>query len=349
MAADDDNPNNNDDDEEEANDDNDDIIEEDSLLPLDLYQGRITPQQQQQQQQLLDEKRKEAVSRSVKELTLGTSQSGSSNSLKRSCSHKNNHSRDCGDGESKDQNLLKVAEVCNEYEKRCQEGGERKTKKAAVGIMTCSEESTGRDRAVGGSSSPRQTVLEPSTSGSNRAICEEPRGEVEKTERAENVAVDTEYGDEEMDLDDDDDEDGNSSEEMGLNMKIGRNLVLPNLASSRSLDVVAPGLGDSGNSARSTPLTSSDALPLEHHTRRPASHGSREISAYDMINSRSTLCGLSSVMGGTLPLTLSPVPLTSGSGSLTLGPDAALASLASTSGLGPVQSVPLVSNSFQNG
>lgn len=160
-------------------------------------------------------------------------------------------------------------------------------------------------------------------------------GGVEKIEDVEDV----EYGDEEMDLDDDGD---NSSEDVGLNMKIRSSslaaaLVSPQLTSSRGLESIGHG-GDGGmDSARSTPLTSTAPLIFDTHSQRPASRSSREGSGLDRPSSRGGLSGLPSTSASSLAGGLSPV--SSSAAALGLHSD----SLAGPTGLGPVQSVPLVS------
>uniref|UniRef100_A0A1B0APE0 BTB domain-containing protein n=1 Tax=Glossina palpalis gambiensis TaxID=67801 RepID=A0A1B0APE0_9MUSC len=166
----------------------------------------------------------------------------------------------------------------------------------------------------------------------HRPTSDEPMSGIEKIEDVEDV----EYGDEEMDLEDDGE---NSCEEVGLNMKIGSGslaaaLVSPNLNIARSLE--SGGATIEGDSARSTPLTSSDALTSEH-IRRPASQGSREPGGLERPNSRSGgLCGLPSTSGSSIPIALSPVSSAAAALGLTSSD-----TLAGPSGLGPVQSVPL--------
>lgn len=163
---------------------------------------------------------------------------------------------------------------------------------------------------------------------------------VEKIEDVEDV----DYGDEEMDLDDDGD---NSSDDVGgLNMKIPSSslaaaLGSPNLRVGLESSLCTLGRerdhGDGGDSARSTPLASSSALALDSHSQRPASRSSRDGSCLDRPSSRGGLSGLPSTSATSLAGGLSPG--SSAAAALGLVGD----TLAGPSGLGPVQSVPLVS------
>lgn len=155
---------------------------------------------------------------------------------------------------------------------------------------------------------------------------------------------DVDYGDEEMDLDEEGD---NSSDDVGLNMKIRSSslaaaLVSPNLRIGLESGLCGiGGLGGrgghdgEGDSARSTPLTSTTHLTLEH-TQRPASRSPRESSGLDRPSSRG-LSGLPSTSATSMAGGLSPA--SASAAALGLVSD----TLAGPSGLGPVQSVPLVS------
>lgn len=170
-------------------------------------------------------------------------------------------------------------------------------------------------------------------------------GGVEKIEDVEDV----EYGDEEMELDDDGD---NNSEDVCLNMKIRSSslaaaLVSPQLTAQRGLESSGHGgiCGIGGieggvDSARSTPLTTTIPLAFDTHSQRPASRSSREGSGLDRPSSRGGLSGLPSTSASAMAGGLSPASSTAAV--LGLHSD----TVPGPSGLGPVQSVPLVNSFF---
>lgn len=181
----------------------------------------------------------------------------------------------------------------------------------------------------------------------NRSMDETIAAEVISSGRIEKIedVDDVEYGDEEMELDDDVD---NNSEDVCLNMKIRSSslaaaLVSPQLTVQRGLESsghsgsIGIGVIEGGiDSARSTPLATTIPLTFEVHAQRPASRSSREGSGLDRPSSRGGLSGLPSTSASALAGGLSPVSSTAAA--LGLHSD----TLTGSSGLGPVQSVPLV-------
>lgn len=146
--------------------------------------------------------------------------------------------------------------------------------------------------------------------------------------------------DEEMDLDDDV-EDNSSNDAMGLNMKIGAAIshTAAALALPSPLGGGSGGGGGDPESARSTPAAATSstscgglilASDLTHQQQRATSRSPRDAANIERPGS-SGVCGLASTSAGMSP--------SSSAAAAAAGSDA----LAGTSGLGPVQSVPLVS------
>lgn len=149
------------------------------------------------------------------------------------------------------------------------------------------------------------------------------------------------YDDEEMDLDDDV-EDNSSNDAMGLNMKIGAAIshTAAALALPSPLGGGSGGGGGDPESARSTPAAATSsascgglilASDLTHQQQRATSRSPRDAASIERPGS-SGVCGLPSTSAGMSPSSSAAAAAAAGGDSL-----------AGTSGLGPVQSVPLVS------
>ncbi|XP_039961414.1 platelet binding protein GspB [Bactrocera tryoni] len=145
--------------------------------------------------------------------------------------------------------------------------------------------------------------------------------------------------DEEMDLDDDV-EDNSSNDAMGLNMKIGAAIshTAAALALPSPLGGGSGGGGGDPESARSTPAAATSstscgglilASDLTHQQQRATSRSPRDAASIERPGS-SGVCGLPSTSAGMSPSSSAAAAAAAGSDAL-----------AGTSGLGPVQSVPL--------
>lgn len=278
--------------------------EQDSPLPLDLYQRRLEHQQQQHQQQQEDTKENSIVNNNnTNEKHRSTTPQTASGTIQQQQKQSNSSS---GDG-----------------------GGSDTIKKREDLERDSIRSFNSPDRLA------RHDVNRPSDEIGGEGIT----GGVEKIEDVEDV----EYGDEEMELEDDGD---NNSEDVCLNMKIRSSslaaaLVSPQLTTQRGLESsghlgISGGIGGiegGAESARSTPLTSTIPLAFD---QRPASRSSREGSGLDRPSSRGGLSGLPSTSASAMAGGLSPASSTAAA--LGLHSD----SVAGSSGLGPVQSVPLV-------
>ncbi|KAM7349735.1 maternal gene required for meiosis isoform 2-T13 [Cochliomyia hominivorax] len=279
--------------------------EQDSPLPLDLYQRRLEQQQQHQQQE--DTKENSIVNNNnTNEKHRSTTPQTSSGTIQQKHSNSSSGDGGGGDGIKKREDLERdTIRSFNSPDRLARHDVNRPTDETLSGVEGIS-------------------------------------GGVEKIEDVEDV----EYGDEEMELDDDGD---NNSEDVCLNMKIRSSslaaaLVSPQLTTQRGLESSGHvGIGGSGlsgieggaDSARSTPLTSTLPLAFDTHSQRPASRSSREGSGLDRPSSRGGLSGLPSTSAGAIVGGLSPA--SSSAAVLGLHSD----TVAGSSGLGPVQSVPL--------